>query len=239
MNKSQNTIYERRATNDERRALSIHDCGLADYREILQLQHELRDKRREGKIPNTVLIVEHPAVITLGARQSANKLRVSREELAQHHIDIVNIRRGGGTTAHNPGQLVLYPILNLQELGLGITEYIRELEAIGIELLEQLGVAAHRRKGFPGLWVFHEKSKIENRKSKIYKIASIGVRVSKFITYHGMAINIHNDLSIFDFIVPCGLDDVQMTSVMKETGEHHSMNRVKERLSQLLIRYFS
>lgn len=237
MNKSQNTIYERRATlvrrrfneggSDERRALCIRDCGLADYRETLQLQHELREKRRLGEIFDTVLIVEHPAVITLGARQSANKLRVSREELAQHHIDIVNIRRGGGTTAHNPGQLVFYPILHLQQLGLGISEYVRQLEAIGIELIQQLGVHSTRRKGFPGLWVGPRK------------IASIGVRVSKFITYHGMAINIQNDLSVFDFIVPCGLDDIEMTSVMKETGEHHSMNQVKERLSQLLIRHFS
>jgi len=207
--------------------LRIYDCGLAEYREVLQLQHELREKRLKGKIPNTVLIAEHFAVITLGARQSSNKLRASQEDLAQRHIDVVNIRRGGGTTAHNPGQLVLYPILHLQQLGLGISEYIRQLEAIGAELLEQLGVRTIRRKGFPGLWVGPRK------------IASIGVRVSKFITYHGMAINIQNDLSIFDFIAPCGLDDIEMTSVLKETGEYYSMSQVKERLSQLLIRHFS
>jgi len=174
--------------------LETHDCGQADYREVLQLQHELREKRRAGKIPNTILIVEHQAVITLGARQSANKLLIGREELAKQHIDVVDIRRGGGTTAHNPGQLVFYPILHLQELGLSITEYIRQLETIGIELLQQLGIRSQRRKGFPGLWVSDKK------------IASIGVRVSKHVTYHGMAINIQNDLSIFDFIIPCGLD---------------------------------
>ena len=186
----------------------------------------MRDKRRRGEIPNTVLIVEHPAVITLGARQSANKLLTSREDLAQKQIDIVDIRRGGGTTAHNPGQLVFYPILHLQGLDLGISEYIRELEAIGAELLQQLGVRSRRRKGFPGLWV-------DNR-----KIASIGARVSKFVTCHGMAINIQNDLSIFDYIVPCGLDGVEMTSVRKETGRQNSMTHVKEKLSQLLIRHF-
>jgi lipoate-protein ligase B len=207
--------------------LHISDCGLADYREVLQLQHQLREKRLKGNIPDTALIAEHPAVITLGARQSANKLRANREDLAHRHIDVVDIRRGGGTTAHNPGQLVFYPILHLQQLGLGISEYIRQLEAIGIELIQKLGVHSSRRKGFPGLWVGPRK------------IASIGVRVSKFITYHGMAINIQNDLSIFDFIVPCGLDDIEMTSVLKETGERHSMNRVKKRLSQVLIRHFS
>ncbi len=281
----QSTIEFRKPKIED--TLRIRDCGLAEYREILQLQHELREKRRKGKIPNTVLIAEHPAVITLGARQSSNKLRASREDLAQRHIDVVDIRRGGGTTAHNPGQLVFYPILHLQQLGLGISEYIRELEAIGTELLEQLGVVAHRRRGFPGLWVTeaglasscvvrdascekemdsrlrgNDKTQYAIRSTQyaIRKIASIGVRVSKFVTYHGMAINIQNDLSIFDFIAPCGLDDIEMTSVLKETeagcegsrrrfenkdvfnsetGEYYSMSQVKERLSQLLIRHLS
>ena len=209
------------------RPLRIIDCGLADYREVLQLQHQLREKRRRGEIPDTVLIVEHFPVITLGARQSTNKLLADRKDLAQRHIDVVDIRRGGGTTAHNPDQLVFYPILNLQELNLGISEYIRELESIGVELLEQLGVHAERRKGFPGLWVGTKK------------IASIGVRVSKFITYHGMAINIQNDLSIFEFITPCGLDGIEMTSALNETGKRCSISQVKEGLSQLLIRHFS
>ena len=134
-------------------SLSIRDCGLSDYREVLQLQHELHERKRQDKIPDTVLIVEHPPVITLGARQSANKLQAGREELAKNNIDVVESRRGGGATAHNPGQLVFYPILNLKELGLDISQYIRSLEGIGIELLAQLGVKAKRRNGLPGLWV--------------------------------------------------------------------------------------
>ena len=207
--------------------LHIIDCGLANYREVLQLQHQLREKRRRGEIPNTVLIVEHFPVITLGARQSANKVLAERKDLAQRHIDVVDIRRGGGTTAHNPGQLVFYPILHLQELGIGISEYIRELESIGAELLKHLDVHAERRKGYPGLWVGTKK------------IASVGVRVSKFITYHGMAINIQNDLSIFDFITPCGLDDIEMTSALKETGKRHSMSLIKRNLAELLKEHFS
>jgi len=207
--------------------MQIRDCGLADYHKILQLQQLLHEKRRQNEIPNTVLIVEHPAVITLGARQSSNKLLVNREDLAKKHIDVVDVRRGGGTTAHNPGQLVFYPILNLQKTGLAINEYLRELEAIGAELLEQLNVHCTRRKGAPGLWVGERK------------IASIGVRVSRYITYHGMAINIQNDLSIFDFIVPCGLDNVEMTSVLKETGKRHSMNQIKQKLAELLREHFS
>ena len=121
---------------------------------------------------------------------------------------------------------MFYPILNLQELRLDINEYIRTLEQIGIELLEQLGVKGERRKGFPGLWVNDKK------------IASIGVRVSRQITHHGMAINIQNDLSIFDSIVPCGLENIKMTSVLNETGKKHSMQEVKNYLSQLLNHHF-
>jgi lipoic acid synthetase len=203
-------------------SLHIIDCGLADYRDILQYQHELHEKRRRNETPDTILIVEHPAVITLGPRQSANKIRTDNKTLKEQGIDVVNVRRGGGITAHNPGQLVFYPILNLRQLNLDISAYIRKLEEVGIELLEQLGVTAERRKGFPGLWV-------KNR-----KIASIGVRVSKFITYHGMAINIQNDLSIFDYIVPCGLENIKMTSALNETGIRYPMNEVKNQLSQIL-----
>ncbi|UCC97191.1 MAG: lipoyl(octanoyl) transferase LipB [Phycisphaerales bacterium] len=207
--------------------LEIRDCGLADYRQILHLQQQLCEKRRQGEIPDTALIVEHPSVITFGARQSRNKLLVNQQALQQRKINLVRIRRGGGVTAHNPGQLVLYPILHLQQAGLGINEYIRELEAVGAALLEQFGLNSSRREGSPGLWVGDRK------------IASIGVRVSRMTTYHGMAINIQNDLSIFELIIPCGLDGVEMTSVLKETGERHAMNDVKECLASVLRRRFS
>jgi lipoic acid synthetase len=218
--------------------LDMIDCSLADYREVLQQQHELHEKRCRNEISDTILIVEHPAVITLGARQSTNKIRTDREGLKEQGIDIVDVRRGGGTTAHNPGQLVFYPILNLKELHLDINQYIRTLERIGIELLDQLGVNAERRNGFPGLWT-KTNSQFSTLNSQFKKIASIGVRVSKLTTYHGMAINIQNDLSIFDHIIPCGLENVRMTSVFNETGKRHSMTEVKEKLSQLLIKHFS
>jgi lipoic acid synthetase len=206
--------------------LQIHDRGVEDFRETLELQHRLVEQRRQNEIGDTVLIVEHQPVITLGARQSANKLLIERDKISAKGIDIVEIRRGGGATAHNTGQLVFYPILNLQELHLDINEYIRTLEQIGIELLEQLGVKSERRKGFPGLW--------KNDK----KIASIGVRVSRQITHHGMAINIQNDLSIFETIIPCGLENIKMTSVLNETGKKHPMQEIKNHLSQLLTKYF-
>jgi len=208
-------------------SLSIRDCGVSEYRAVHKLQHELHEKRRRGEIGDTILIAEHRSVITLGARERANQLLTDIDTLVKKHIDVVETRRGGGTTAHNPGQLVFYPILNLDELGFGINEYIRELETTGVEMLKLFGVSAQRRKGFPGLWVGDRK------------IASIGVRASKGVTSHGMAINIYNDLSIFEFIVPCGLDDVEMTSVLRETGEELSMEKVKESLCKLLVKHFS
>jgi lipoic acid synthetase len=214
--------------------LTIRDCGLEGFRETLELQHKLVEQRRQNEIGDTVLIVEHQPVITLGARQSANKLLIERGKLAAKGIDVVEIRRGGGATAHNPGQIVFYPILNLQELRLDINEYIRTLEQIGIELLDQLGVKSERRKGFPGLWGVRHSSPQVNDK----KIASIGVRVSRQITHHGMAINIQNDLSIFEAIVPCGLENIKMTSVFNETKKEVSMQDVKKYLSQLLTQYF-
>jgi lipoate-protein ligase B len=202
--------------------LAIRDLGLAEYRPVLELQQQLQEQRRAGTIGDTVLIVEHPPVITLGARRSANKLLLAAEKLAERRIDVVEIRRGGGATVHNPGQLVFYPLVNLQELKLGVNEYVRTLETIGIELLGSLGVDSGRRKGFPGLWVGERK------------IASIGVRVSRFVTCHGMAINIQNDLSVFSYIVPCGLDGVMMTSAQKEAGRTWDMARIKEQLASLL-----
>jgi lipoate-protein ligase B len=207
--------------------LSIRDLGLLDYDETLALQQKLWQQRRDGEIPDTVLIVEHPAVITLGARQSANRLLEDETSLATRGIKVVPIRRGGGATAHNPGQIVFYPILELTPLGLGVNEYVRRLEDIGIELLAELDITATRNKGFPGLWVLPRK------------IASIGVRVSKGVTYHGMAINIRNDLSIFESMVPCGLDGVTMTSVLEQTGKKYDMSDVKQKLITILCRHLS
>lgn len=196
------------------------------YRDALDLQMQLWKQRCEEQIPDTVLLVEHNPVITLGARKSENKLLRSEDVLAKKSIDIEPVRRGGGTTAHNPGQIVLYPILNLRSLGLGVNEYVRKLEAIGIELLVEFGVTAERRKGLPGLWIGQKK------------IGSIGVQIKKWVTLHGMAININNDLTIFDNIVPCGLEGVRITNVLEETGKKNPMADVKEKLAGLCVEHF-
>lgn len=207
--------------------LIIRDCGVISYQDALQLQMDLCAQRQNDEIDNTVLIVEHPSVITLGARKSENKLLASEEAIAAKGIELVKIGRGGGTTAHNPGQLVFYPIIRLKSIGLDVGQYVRSLEQVGIELLQSFSIESDRRKGFPGLWIGEKK------------IASIGVQLKKWVSFHGMAININNDLSIFDNIIPCGLDDVEMTSVLKETDKQADMDAVKKKLSELCLKYWT
>ncbi|MHC4216218.1 MAG: lipoyl(octanoyl) transferase LipB [Planctomycetota bacterium] len=207
--------------------LDIRDCGLMAYREALDLQHKLVDQRTKDEISNTVLILEHRPVITLGVRKDLNKLLVAEGILEQRGIELATVRRGGGCTAHNPGQVVLYPIIKLSSLGLGVNDYIRGLEAIGLELLEHLGVEAQRLKGQPGLWTSGNK------------IGSIGVRITKGVTFHGMAINIRNDLSIFEVIVPCGLKGVRITSVLKQADKDPSMAQAKQRLAGLCLKHLT
>ncbi|MFI4910406.1 MAG: lipoyl(octanoyl) transferase LipB [Sedimentisphaeraceae bacterium JB056] len=200
--------------------LTIRDCGLCEYGPMLEEQKSILEDVHKGA-QNTVLLVEHESVITLGARQSENKFVKSEEEIKDSGIDLFAIRRGGGTTAHNPGQLVIYPIVNLRTMDIGINEFIRELEQIGIDALAAVGVESERKKGLPGLWIGEEK------------IASIGVKVSMGITYHGMAINVCNDLSIFNNIVPCGIDNVIMTSVEKQ-GKTCSIEDFKKVMTKVI-----
>lgn len=207
--------------------LVVRDCGQMPYAEVLALQMELCVSRQADAIANTVLIVEHPPVITLGARKSENKLLADETAIAGAGVQVVTVGRGGGTTAHNPGQLVFYPIIRLKTVGLDVGAYVRSLEQIGIELLQSFGVESQRRKGFPGLWVGEKK------------IASIGVQIKKWVTFHGMAINLNNDLGIFKFIVPCGLDGVTMTSAQTEIGQPVDMETAKKRLAELCLQQWT
>lgn len=207
--------------------LVIRDCGQMPYPEALDLQMALCAQRQADAIDNTVLIIEHPPVITRGARKTENKLLISEEAITSRGIELLTVGRGGGTTAHNPGQLVFYPILKLKTLKLDVNAYVRSLEQVGIELLHWLGVEADRVKGKPGLWVGPKK------------IASIGVQLKKWVSFHGMAINLDNDLSIFNHFVPCGLENVEITSVQKETGKQTDMQKSKVKLSELLLLYFA
>ena len=221
------TLQKNEESRKKFASLIIRDCGVMKYHDALKLQKELVEQRQSDTICNTVIMLEHPPVITLGAHKSENRLLVDKETLTEKNIELVEIGRGGAATAHNPGQVVIYPIIKLQSLGLGVTDYIRQLEHIGIELLKRFGINAARRKGFPGLWL-QEK-----------KIGAIGVKVKRWVTFHGMAINIKNDLSIFENIVPCGLEGVRITSILNETGNVCSMQHVKKELAEICIEQWS
>ena len=162
-----------------------------------------------------MLCVEHPAVITLGLNTRHNRLLHSQEVLVSQGIEVVQIRRGGGATAHNPGQLVIYPIISLASLHFRVAPFVHYLEQIGIDLLSLCGVSATRVPRYPGLWVEGKK------------IASVGVQLAHSVSMHGIAINIENDLSIFDMMVPCGIDGVRMTSVEQESGTVLPMDVLK------------
>jgi lipoyl(octanoyl) transferase len=205
----------------------IIDCGLKDYQSVLLMQENALQDLLASTGKDTIFITEHPPVITLGARSSANILTKDAEAIKQTGIEIFQIRRGGGSTAHNPGQLVVYPIINLKKHNLGVSDFVHLLENIGIELLAELGLNCSTKKGFPGLWVNERK------------IASIGVQIKKWITCHGIAININNDLSIFDLIVPCGLENVKMTSAEKELGKKIDIDNAKNILQKILLRHFT
>ena len=217
--------------------LNIRDIGLTKYLDALELQKKLHKQRLNNDIRNTIILTEHYPVITLGARAGNNKLVSEVKQLEQHNIDLVETRRGGGVTAHNPGQIVIYPIVELASLNLSINQYIRTLEQIGIELLAKLNVKATRKKGFPGLWIKNENV-TENQDDKLTKkIASIGVRAAKLVTTHGIAVNICNDLKIFDNIVPCGIQSISITSVLKETGKKYSIVSIQKLLIPVLRKH--
>jgi lipoyl(octanoyl) transferase len=216
--------------------VDIIDCGIKDYNAVLVMQEQAVLALQSGSDDEKIFIVEHKPVITLGVRTEKNRLLRDNEIIKKAGIEIVSIRRGGGSTAHNPGQIVIYPIINLKNHNLGASDYVHLLEKIGIEFLETLGVKSQTLKGFPGLWV--ENKNPLNPRNPWFKIASIGVQIKKWVTFHGIAINVNNDLSIFDFIVPCGLDNVKMTSVEKELNKKNNLEDAKKILSEILQRNF-
>ncbi len=180
--------------------------GTVEYREALALQGRIRAARQEDELPDVLLTLEHWPVYTRGRRSRAGELPMGEEWYRMQGIDIVETDRGGKVTYHGPGQLVGYPIVRIDD----VVEYVRTLERALVAALGDEGVAARARPedgpDYTGVWVGQRK------------IASIGVHVARGVTTHGFAVNVENDLQPFQWIVPCGLDNVQMTSLIKETG---------------------
>ncbi len=207
-----NLIDEVRSTKYEVRVL---DLGLRDYQEVWALQNRLVKKRISGQIEDTLILVEHFPVITLGRRGKEEEVLASPEYLSQKGVTLFHVDRGGKVTFHGPGQLVVYPILNLTLDKRDIHQYIRNLEEAIIKSLARLGVRGERKKGYTGVWIGEEK------------LASIGIGVKRWVTYHGLALNVTTDLSYFSLINPCGLEEKKITSLARVLSSKIKMERVK------------
>ena len=187
------------------RRLAVIDLGTRPYAEVLDLQRTLCRQRMAGeRQDDLLLLVEHEPVVTLGRGTKPSSLPIAPAALAQRGVPVVEVERGGDVTYHGPGQLVGYPVLHLGEHREDLHWYLRQLEAVIITALAELGVPAGRNPGLTGVWTHGRK------------IASIGIHVKQWVTFHGFALNVSTDLRAFDMIVPCGIDGVVMTSVAAE-----------------------
>lgn len=192
------------------------DFDRIDYREAWQLQTDLIIARKTRILQdNIVLFLEHPAVFTLGRRGGRECLLVSEEFLEQSGVQVIQVERGGNITYHGPGQLVVYPIVDLQAARVKVVDFVTGLEEVMLRTAAYWGVAAERNKANRGIWVGPNK------------MGSIGIAVRRGISFHGLALNINTDLTPFSWIQPCGLKDARMTTMQQETGSRLSMRKVR------------
>lgn len=189
------------------RLLDVRHLGVVPYAEGLRAQEELVAARRAGDVPDTLLLLEHPHVITLGSSAESAHVLVDEAERDRLGIEVFEVGRGGGVTYHGPGQLVAYPILDLKPDRKDLHAYLRDLEEVLLRVAAEFGVRAVRRPGLTGIWTVAGK------------LAAVGVRVSSpWITSHGVALNVSADLAFFDRIVPCGIVGEGVTSLERELG---------------------
>ena len=187
----------------------VKDLGLCDYNEALLSQKNTRNQLIKNSVKNTLFLLEHNHTYTLGKNGNPNNI-------LNKNCELFETDRGGDVTYHGPGQLVGYPIIDLKTMGLGIRSYVSNIEQVLIHVLYDYGINASIKPGLTGVW-------IEDR-----KIASIGIRVSRWITTHGFALNVNTDMNYFSNIISCGIENVYMTSMEKELGKKISMNDIKQ-----------
>jgi len=200
--------------------IEVYELGLMDYEKVLKIQTELfnkiidqklknRRERTKNKTNNYLLFVEHPNVYTLGKSGDINNLLLSKEDLTKKDIQFFNTNRGGDITCHGPGQIVCYPILDLDNFFSDIHKYLRFLEEVVIKTLMEFDIKGERSLKETGVW-------INPKHNDARKICALGVKASRWVTMHGFALNVNNDLSYFDNIIPCGINNKSVTSVSKE-----------------------
>jgi lipoyl(octanoyl) transferase len=206
--------------------LWITRCGQVPYEEAREAQLRLAAARGAGEIPDLLLLLEHPPVYTRGRRSQPAELPMGEDWYRAQGIEVCDTDRGGAVTYHGPGQLVAYPIVSLKPYGNDVRVYVRGLERVTIETLGALGIAAQTLDGLTGVW------------SEGRKIGSIGIHISRGVTTHGFAINVNNDLQPFEWIVPCGIEGVRMTSVSRELGAEQDLNDVGTILAECYGKVF-
>jgi lipoyl(octanoyl) transferase len=195
----------------EEHSLEVKWLGRIAYRDAWELQHELVAKRRATEIPDQLLLLEHPAVLTLGRHSDAAHVLATDNELRERGIDVIRVERGGEVTYHGPGQLVVYPIIRLADRGILLRPFVRMLEQAMIDTAAGFDVEAGRRDGYPGIWC--DPSSATPR-----KLGALGLRLEGGVTYHGIALNITTNLEDFALIDPCGMPDADTTSIAREAG---------------------
>ena len=209
-------------------SLEIRRLGRVPYADALALQEALRERLASGAGGETVLLLEHPDVITFGRGAAESNASASDTELQKQGYEVFRVGRGGEVTWHGPGQLVGYPILDLRRHGADVHRYLRDLEAVLIAALADFGVEARRREGFAGVWLDARR-----------KIASIGVGVRAWRTLHGFALNVDCDLARFGAIVPCGLAGVEMVSMASVLGRAIAVDDVVSCVEDQLRKVFA
>jgi len=208
------------------RKIIIKNLGLIEYQEAWDFQENLFKQLMDAKIagkptPNYLLFCEHPHVYTLGKSGSVNNLLINNRQLQEKNVSFVKTNRGGDITYHGPGQIVGYPILNLENFGLGIRDYVGFLEESIIKVLVDFDLKGERLPGATGVWLD------PGVPGKTRKICAIGVKASRFITMHGFAFNVNTDLRFFNYINPCGFTDKSVTSLQKEHGMEMNFEAVR------------
>ncbi len=207
----------------------IIDWGKISYKEAWDKQHVLFEKAIEQKVKgekpvNTLILCEHPHVITLGKSGNENNLLLPKSLLNDKGVEFFHNDRGGDITYHGPGQLVIYPIFDLEQFGIGLKEYIHRMEETVIQTVADYGISAERLEKATGVW-------LDKDNEKARKICAIGVKSSRYMTMHGLALNVNTDLSYFSLINPCGFTEKGVTSIQKENnGEVISMDEVKQKM---------
>ena len=212
-----------------RAAPDVRRLGLVPYADALALQKELVEERRHGRIGDVLLLVEHPHVLTLGVRGDGGRSHIlaPAETLAARGVDVHETGRGGDITYHGPGQIVGYPIIDLKPDRCDVHRYVRDLEEVLIRVVAEYGLAGERVQGLTGVWVGGEK------------VAAIGVRIARWVTSHGFALNVSTDLDYFNMIVPCGIGDRGVTSLAKLLGRPVDRGEVESLIEQRFSEVFS